>query len=74
MEAVAKENENDNIMSEDKKSNEEENEKENNFIKCNKKKRKISFHEDENITIEYDKRDEITKISIFNFFWRKTKF
>ena len=74
MEAVAKENENDNIMSEDKKSNEEENEKENNFIKCNKKKRKISFHEDENITIEYDKRDEITKISIFNFFGEKQNF
>ena len=76
MEAVAKENEgnNYNIMSEDKKLNEEENEIENNFIKTNKKKRKISFHEDENITIEYDKRDEITKISIFNFFGEKQNF
>ena len=72
MEAVAKENENDNIMNDDKKSNEEE--KENNFIKINKKKRKISFHEEDNINIEYDKRDEITKISIFNFFGEKQNF
>ena len=72
MEAVAKENDNyNNNMSGDKKSNEEI---ENNFIKSNKKKRKISFHEDENITIEYDKRDEITKISIFNFFGEKQNF
>jgi hypothetical protein len=72
MEAVAKENDNYNIMNVDKKENEEE--KDNNFIKSNKKKRKISFHEDENITIEYDKRDEITKISIFNFFGEKQNF
>ena len=43
-------------------------------IKENKKKKNLSFHEEDNITIEYNKKDEITKINVFDFFGENQNF
>ena len=45
-------------------------------IKDNKKKKNkiLSFHEEDNITIEYNKKDEITKIDVFDFFGENQNF
>ena len=52
---------------------------ENNFanikkFKDNKKNKNLSFHEEDNITIEYNKKDEITKINVFDFFGENQNF
>ena len=43
-------------------------------IKENKMKKNLSFHEEDNITIEYNKKDEITKINVFDFFGENQNF
>ena len=39
-----------------------------------KKRKKLSIHEEDNISIEYNQKDEITKISIFDFFGQQMNF
>ena len=39
-----------------------------------KKRKKLSIHEEDNISIEYNIKDEITKISIFDFFGQQMNF
>ena len=43
-------------------------------IQENKQKKNLSFHEEDNITIEYNKKDEITKINVFDFFGENQNF
>ena len=45
-----------------------------NKIKDFKKRKKLSFHEEDNITIEYNQKDEITKINVYNFFGENQNF
>ena len=37
-------------------------------------KKTLSFHEEDNITLEYNKKDEITKINVFDFFGENQNF
>ena len=39
-----------------------------------KKKKKLSIHEEDNISIEYNQKDEITNLSIFGFFGEQKEF
>ena len=62
-----------------KKNKEEEkiqkdNDENANKIKAFKKRKKLSFHEEDNITIEYNQKDEITKINVYNFFGENQNF
>ena len=46
----------------------------NKIIKNTKRKKSLSFHEEDNVTIEYNKKDEITKIEAFDFFGENQNF
>ena len=57
-------------IKEEQKSN-----KEKKIIKNkNKNKKNLSIHEEDNITIEYSQKDEITKINVYNFFGENQNF
>ena len=45
-----------------------------NKIKDIKKRKNLSFHEEDNIIIEYKQKDEITKINVYNFFGENQNF
>ena len=42
--------------------------------KCRKKIKNLSFHEEDNVTIEYNKKEEITKFDVFDFFGENQNF
>ena len=42
--------------------------------KCRKKIKNLSFHEEDNVTIEYNKKEEITKFDVFDFFGENHNF
>ena len=48
--------------------------KEQKKIKNNTNRKNLSFHEENNITIEYDPKEEITKINVFDFFGENQNF
>ena len=67
-----------NNIKEEQENNKRKNEINNifkkNIIKNNKNKKILSFHEEDNISIEYNPKDEITKINVYNFFGENQNF
>ena len=72
---------NEKIFSKEKENKYNQKNKNENINNLGKKKNKnninrktLSFHEEDNITIEYNKKDEITKINVFDFFGENQNF